>query len=272
MAPADAVVLPWPGPLERLPGVFSARRRAPLVLCYHGIGTPPGGADPHGLFIAPDRFRAHLAMLAGRDLVTLDEAWDRVQRPAGGGPAPVAFTFDDALAESVEHAAQIILGAGGAMTVYACSELLGQPHPDLGVRAMIASRAQLRELSDAGVQIGSHTVTHADLTAVPYATALDELRRSRAELEDITGRPVASLAYPYGRFNAQVQDAAREAGYETACACDGAGDWVAYAVPREPMLPSTGRLRMRAKIVGFDRPLVALGHGQKAVLRAVRRW
>ena len=261
----------WPGPLRRLAAVAAPARRIPLALCYHGVGVPPAGGDPHGLYRAPDRFREHLAMLAGHDLLTADALWERVSASAAAGRPPVALTFDDALAESIDLAAELILGAGGAMTVFACSGLLGQPHPHLGFRAMIASREQLRSLSDAGVQIGSHTPTHIDLTTVSYDEALAELRRSQAELEDLTGRAVSALAYPYGRFNAETQAAARAAGYGTAWACEGAGDWAPFAAPREPMLPSTGRLRLQAKLLGFDRPLVALGHAEKAVRRRLRR-
>ncbi|MFP4058076.1 MAG: polysaccharide deacetylase family protein [Candidatus Brocadiia bacterium] len=75
---------------------------------------------------------------------------------------------------------------------------------------------QVRELRDGGMEVGSHTVSHACLTAVPAQRAHEELSDSKAALERELGEPVALLAYPAGDYDQDVADLAVEAGYQAA--------------------------------------------------------
>lgn len=79
---------------------------------------------------------------------------------------------------------------------------------------------QVREMSRAGMEFGSHTVTHPILARVEDAAALRfELEASRATIERETGVPVLSLAYPVGGRDAvdsRVLEAVAAAGYEFA--------------------------------------------------------
>jgi peptidoglycan/xylan/chitin deacetylase (PgdA/CDA1 family) len=80
--------------------------------------------------------------------------------------------------------------------------------------------AELREMSDAGVTIGSHTVSHPSLSALGRSEALGELVESKARLERELGRPVRFFAYPFGEFehfNAKIQSLVGAAGYAAAC-------------------------------------------------------
>jgi peptidoglycan/xylan/chitin deacetylase (PgdA/CDA1 family) len=45
----------------------------------------------------------------------------------------------------------------------------------------------------------------------------EELTRSRLVLEQLLGRPVTSLSYPYGACDLTTADIAREVGFELAC-------------------------------------------------------
>ncbi len=75
---------------------------------------------------------------------------------------------------------------------------------------------QIRELSDNGFEIGSHTVSHPMLTKLSDADLRRELVDSKLRLEQITGKEVASLSYPYGDYDQRVLDACVEAGYRSA--------------------------------------------------------
>ena len=79
------------------------------------------------------------------------------------------------------------------------------------------SWAQVRALSDAGIEIGSHSVTHPVLANVADDMQLArELVDSKAAIETHTGRSVVSLAYPVGgpgAYSDHVVDVARQAGY-----------------------------------------------------------
>lgn len=78
---------------------------------------------------------------------------------------------------------------------------------------------QLREMADAGIEIGSHSCSHPRLTLLDDASLKDEMVRSKARLEAMLDRPVRSFCYPHGTLadvDARVADAARAAGYENA--------------------------------------------------------
>jgi peptidoglycan/xylan/chitin deacetylase (PgdA/CDA1 family) len=78
------------------------------------------------------------------------------------------------------------------------------------------TKEQIREIADLGHEIGSHTVTHANLTLLCDADLRDELSRSKSILEDVTGKPVTSLSFPFGQWNNRVWNAACSAGYTAA--------------------------------------------------------
>jgi|HubBroStandDraft_6_1064221.scaffolds.fasta_scaffold00009_66 peptidoglycan/xylan/chitin deacetylase (PgdA/CDA1 family) len=78
------------------------------------------------------------------------------------------------------------------------------------------SAAHLRELSNAGFEIGAHTVTHPVLTEVSASVATRELLDCKRTLENLLGREVPSFAYPKGRYNSAIVGLVREAGYRSA--------------------------------------------------------
>jgi peptidoglycan/xylan/chitin deacetylase (PgdA/CDA1 family) len=230
-------------------------RRHPFVLCYHGVGSTSAVADPHGLFISSEMFEHHLDLIAGRGylVVNVVDLWRMVQGGLGADRRG-AITFDDALVRTSREAIPTLLERGMPCSMFVATGLMGQPHPDLDGE-MIMTGPEVAELAAAGVEIGAHSVDHPHLDRMRYEDVLDQLRRSRAVLEDLTGKAVTSMAYPYGQASEQTIRAAREAGYEVACCCTGPGPWRALTIPREPIYPSIDDLRLRVKIAGLYGPV-----------------
>jgi len=77
---------------------------------------------------------------------------------------------------------------------------------------------ELRTLSDAGWEIGSHTASHPRLTQLSDAEARRELVESRQTCEQHLGTACSSVAYPYGDCNVAVADIAAAAGYRAGAA------------------------------------------------------
>ncbi|HKP87838.1 MAG TPA: polysaccharide deacetylase family protein [Blastocatellia bacterium] len=75
---------------------------------------------------------------------------------------------------------------------------------------------QAREMDRAGLEIGSHTLSHPILTNVNDERLEAELSRSRARLEDMLGRQVGLFCYPNGNYDARVSRAVERAGYRCA--------------------------------------------------------
>lgn len=79
---------------------------------------------------------------------------------------------------------------------------------------------QLDEMSRAGMEIGSHSLTHADLIDLSSERLKSELIDSKKILEDHLGLEVLTLGIPHGRYNLRVVDMAREAGYRAIATSD----------------------------------------------------
>ena len=153
-----------------------------------------------------------------------------------------------------------------AATVFVVSGWLGQPHP-AAQWTRIVNPEELRELRAAGVEIGGHSATHADLSTLPYDAALDELARGKRELEEVLGEPVEVAAYPYGRANQDTVRAGRNAGFRAACLCTARGSWDdPLSLPRQDMDNGCTLLGLRLKRDDRYEPLMRL-----APARAARR-
>ena len=76
---------------------------------------------------------------------------------------------------------------------------------------------EIREMAQNGITFGAHTVNHAILPQIPIDEARRELAECKATLEGLVGGTVDTLAYPDGKYNAAVLEAARSLGYRIGC-------------------------------------------------------
>ena len=83
-------------------------------------------------------------------------------------------------------------------------------------RFPVMTKEQMRALQAMGMEIGSHTLTHANLTKLRKGQVLHELAESKRMLEDICGERVVSFCYPKGKFNPMVRSCVVETGYKLA--------------------------------------------------------
>jgi peptidoglycan/xylan/chitin deacetylase (PgdA/CDA1 family) len=185
--------------------------------------------DSHldGLSTPADVFQHQLDALErwGATVLCLDEA---VRRRAAGAlpPRAVALTFDDGYASVLETAWPLLRERHLPATLFAVSGYVDGvrrfpwDHATAGDHTRLSTADELREAARQGLDIGSHTVTHRWLPRLDAAELERELVESRAALEDMTGRPVPSIAYPTGGWNAAVRAAAAEAGYDIGITVD----------------------------------------------------
>jgi peptidoglycan/xylan/chitin deacetylase (PgdA/CDA1 family) len=190
------------------------------ILMYHVIAQAPSDAPYPQLYVTPDRFAAHMAYLGRHryNVVTLREVWNHWRRGTPLASKPVVVSFDDGFQNWYTQAYPVLRRRGwvGVMNL-ALSHLAPADVP------------WVRTLVDAGWELASHTVTHRDLTLLDDRDLRREVWGSRVRLRSRFGVPVNFFCYPYGRFDARVVAAVREAGYLGATTTmDG------FAVPRSP--------------------------------------
>jgi peptidoglycan/xylan/chitin deacetylase (PgdA/CDA1 family) len=163
------------------------------------------------------------------DLVTLAAAQSRIASGRNRWPT-ACITFDDGYADNRLFAIPLLLKYQIPFTYFVSTDhlLRGEPFPhDVKAGRPLATNtlAHLRELVAAGVEIGAHTRSHADLGANLSTTQLtDEIIGSKVDLEDALGVPIRYFAFPYGQHANLSTDAFRialEAGLSGVCSAYG---------------------------------------------------
>ncbi|WP_237536454.1 polysaccharide deacetylase family protein [Streptomyces sp. SID5785] len=226
--PADTL-LPEPAgsrPRTLLPG------RSPWVAMYHSVDDCT--EDPYNVTVSPARLKEQLRWLRSRGLrgVTVGQLLDARRRGTGRGL--VGLTFDDGYGDFVENALPLLRHFDCTATVFVLPGRLGGDNAwdPQGPRKPLLTAQGVRTAARAGMEIGSHGLTHVDLTRLPADARQAEIAHSRARVEELTGRPVQGFCYPYGRVDRATADAVRAAGYRYACAISPGPLTGQYALPR----------------------------------------
>ncbi|GGL73936.1 hypothetical protein GCM10010129_17010 [Streptomyces fumigatiscleroticus] len=194
-------------------------REAIPVFLYHAVMDDPPGWIAE-FTVAPKEFAAHLDAItaSGRTPVTISAVADHLAGRAPLPPRPVLLTFDDGFADLPGPTAEALAERSLPATAYLTTGAISPGGRSLLPPAPMMTLDQAAELERYGMEIGSHTVTHAQLDTLSARALAHELRDSKAVLEDALGHPVRHLAYPHGYNSAKVRAMSARAGYETATA------------------------------------------------------
>jgi peptidoglycan/xylan/chitin deacetylase (PgdA/CDA1 family) len=161
-------------------------------------------------------FEDHLAWLAGECRCIRFADIPTYMKGAPPDRPVVAITFDDGYADNHEYALPLLEKHGLPGTFFLTvglvendrrvverfETLLSTRHEDF--RPM--SWTQVKELRDAGMELGAHTYSHPNLARCSAAAAREELSRSKELIEQEVGQVVASTAYPFGKPKRHITD------------------------------------------------------------------
>jgi peptidoglycan/xylan/chitin deacetylase (PgdA/CDA1 family) len=182
-----------------------------VVLCYHRLEGKAGGA----LSIEPKLFEEQMQKIKDEGLAVISMqdfiAWRKGEKSIP--PKCVVITIDDGYVSGYEVGWPILKKYGYPFTMYVYLKYI-----NVGGKAITWD--QLAEMRDAGVDIGSHTISHQDLRRKPKGAAdydawlKEEVATSKQTIEEKLGIRVLSIAYPFGLHNEKVHAAVKEAGYE----------------------------------------------------------
>jgi peptidoglycan/xylan/chitin deacetylase (PgdA/CDA1 family) len=192
-----------------------------VVLGYHAVSA----TWPSSLAVTPARLEQQVKWLLARGFQGAT-FYDAVVAPPS--PKTFAVTFDDGYRSVLLEGFPVLERLGVPGTVFpsiiyvdakqplvgpALQHWLSSPHA-----AELESMTwdELRRLSAAGWEIGSHTVTHPYLPELGDVELRQELVDSKERLEREIGQPCRTIAYPSGRFDDRVMRGAELAGYDVA--------------------------------------------------------
>ena len=219
---------------------------------YHAVADPAD--DPNMLCTSPERFEAQILYLKQRNLRGVSVRELLFAMRTGDARRLVGLTFDDGYEDFLRTAVPILKEFDFSATVFVVAGMLGKendwkhthnPRP----RMELLGAQDLTEVMAYGMEVGSHSMTHADLAALDLETRDQEIAGSRQVLSEILGEEVKGFCYPYGSLDSAAVVAARRAGYAYACGWrKRRGEADVHDLPRIPMSHRDHLLRLAAKL------------------------
>jgi len=174
------------------------------ILLYHRIGISPTNNQ---YYLAPEKFEQQMKLLHDWEytIIPLELLVTAIKEGADLPPRPVVITFDDGDISVYTTAFPIMQKYGLTGVVYIVGNYMGTDG--------YMSADQIKVLVAAGWEVGSHSRSHRDLTKLEPDVQRVEIVEAREVLQEATGSPVLTFAYPFGLMNSAVGDYAHFAGY-----------------------------------------------------------
>lgn len=184
-----------------------------IILIYHETQQHVKS----GLTIDPKTFEQHMAFLKRHFRVT--SLRDLIHNCQQGrkGDGEVAITFDDGYHSNFSSAVPILEKFNFPATFFITTGYIGSS-------PLFMSWKQVKELSERGYEVGSHTVTHRNLAAMEKREVWREVVGSKRILEKKLGKEISLFAYPFGKekhITEEVRDIVKQAGYDCCCSTTG---------------------------------------------------
>jgi peptidoglycan/xylan/chitin deacetylase (PgdA/CDA1 family) len=192
------------------PVVLPDQARVPILM-YHYVSELPPNPDRYrrDLTVSPENFQAQLQYLAdaGYHTITLSDMYLHFTQGYPLPEKPIALTFDDGYRDAYEVVFPRLLDHGFTATFFV---LATPPHlesPDY------MTWAQMKEMSDAGMEIQAHGRDHVDLRGCSYDYLVYQILGIQEAIHYHTGRLPRFFCYPSGQYDANVIAVLESAGY-----------------------------------------------------------
>jgi peptidoglycan/xylan/chitin deacetylase (PgdA/CDA1 family) len=225
---------------------FAGKKIHRVVLYYHGIQ-----------FSEAKSFEKQMAYLAANCLVVKPSEILTVD--SKGTINVVAITFDDAFDSIKKYAVPVL--SRYKMTAAVCvpagcfSASPGWQILDGSTNGAekVMAEQEVAALSKEGFEIFSHTMSHPVLTKLGDEQMVIELAGSKNRLEQIIGKEVPAVTYPYGDYDTRVCEAARRAGYKMAFSTEPRvlnNEPDMFKIGRFKVSPGEGLMALRLRVSG----------------------
>ncbi|HQU37419.1 MAG TPA: polysaccharide deacetylase family protein, partial [Anaerolineales bacterium] len=176
------------------------------ILLYHHVGYSLTDSE---YYVSPDEFENQMNYLfmRGYRTISVEQLTQAINLGAQLPSRPILLTFDDGSETVYTEALPIMQKYRFTGTAYIVHNFIGS--------GLFMDRDQIRELYDAGWEIGSHSLSHHDVTTRPGSQE-EEIVKSRQRLASYLEVPINSFAYPFGAYDSDSLHFVKLAGYSAA--------------------------------------------------------
>jgi peptidoglycan/xylan/chitin deacetylase (PgdA/CDA1 family) len=188
-----------------------ARPQVP-ILCYHQIRNwiSTDGKMGKDYIVPIAEFKSQMKMLAdsGYQTILPDQLYNYLVYGTKLPKKPIMLTFDDTKLDQYTNALPELKKYGFKGVFFIMTVSLGKPN--------YMSKAQVKELSDAGHVIGSHTYDHQNVKKYQGEDWVTQIEKPTKTLKEITGKDVKYFAYPFGLWNKEAIPELKKRGFTSA--------------------------------------------------------
>lgn len=192
------------------------------VLLYHKIDLPTADVKIRGAFTAPHRFAKQIAYLKrqGFEFFSTSELAEFYLDNDFFPEKAICITFDDGWKDNYTNAFPVLKQFGVRATIFLVPFCVGRITDQVtadgeGVREHL-SEENIREMSEFGIEFGSHTMNHKLFDRITEDEIVAEVSDSKNYIENLLQKQCLSFAYPAGFFTPFAKSAIKKAGYTSA--------------------------------------------------------
>lgn len=182
------------------------------VLMYHSIDYEKGNE----LRIPKEKFKEQMSLLKekGYTTLTLDELYEFFVNNKPVPEKSIVITFDDGYVDNYNNAYPVLKEFNFNAVIFVITDNVDK------IKNYLTSD-QIVELTNNGIEVQSHTVSHEKLSTLNYNKQLETLKNSKEFLENLLDKQISYIAYPYGNWNDNTIKAVRESNYKMAFTTSG---------------------------------------------------
>lgn len=171
-------------------------RRQLLILYYHRVIDKEECRDVklNGMCVNVDIFNKQMAFLAKfYNFVSEEDVKEAIENNAKLPDYPVWITFDDGYKDNYTNALPILKKYNIPATIFVTTGYVNKRI------SPYMNWHEIKNMAEAGVFIGAHTVSHKILSELSERETMDEITSSKDEIEQTLNRRIISFAYPVGK-------------------------------------------------------------------------
>ena len=190
------------------------------ILMYHKIGMTPENSQLANLWVTPEKFDRQMRFIRDHNIpvITFLDYYGMLKDNTVPDKA-VIITFDDGYEDNYAEAFPILKKYGFKACFFVVTDTIGiinkWHNPATEPHQKMLTIDQIHEMQAAGMEFGSHTLSHLNLNQLSIDDANIQIAKSKIVLEQAIGKKVDIFAYPYGAgaYNPAVKQLVKPAGY-----------------------------------------------------------